>query len=115
MDVQAFTMFVTICLKPDCAEEYLSLVNEVNNAMRHEPTFVNTVLSRGIKDPSLFKLHETWLDREDFFSVQMKHGYREKYEARLPALLQRPREMEIFDLVRGDFAFMHGSGRGALR
>jgi len=34
--------------------------------VRHEPTFVNTVLHRSADDPALFMLHETWLDQEDF-------------------------------------------------
>lgn len=39
--------------------------------MRHEPTFVGTVLHRSTDDPGLFMLYETWRDRADFFSVQM--------------------------------------------
>ena len=77
-------------------------VNPVNDAMRHEDTFVNTTLHRSADDPALFMLYETWLDREDFFSVQMKRPYRSEYEARLPALLRWPREMQVFEALRSD-------------
>ena len=71
--------------------------------MRREPTFVNTVLHRSAEDPGLFMLHETWRDREDFFSVQMKRPYRARYEAQLPDLLRAPREMKVFLPLRADY------------
>ena len=89
-------------------EEYLALVDEVNDQMRYEPTFLNTVLSRGSQDPGLIVIHEMWIDRDDFFTVQMKRDYRRKYEARLPALLRAERTMQTFEIVRADFAFMNG-------
>ncbi len=76
--------------------------------MRHERTFVNTVLNQASDDPTLFVLHETWLDHGNFFSVQMKRDYRQEYEARLPALLREPREMKIFEPLRSDFVFQSG-------
>lgn len=103
MDKNQFVLLATVPIKPGCEGEYLALVNEVNDAMRHEPTFVNTVLHRSTDDPGLFMLHETWLDREDFFANQMKRPYRAKYEARLPHLLSRPREMKVFEPIRADY------------
>jgi len=82
----------------------LALVNEVNDAMRHEPTFVNPVLHRAADDPGLFMLHETWLDREDLFANQMNRPYRATYEVRLPDLLRAPRKMKVFELIRADYA-----------
>ena len=105
MNKNPFVLLATVPIKPGSENEYLALVNEVNDAMRHEPTFVNTVLHRSADDPSLFMLHETWLDREDFFSNQMKRLYREKYEARLPELLRAPREMKVFEPLRADCVF----------
>lgn len=105
-----FVLLATIPVKPGCEEEYLSLVGPVNDAMRHEPTFVNTVLHRAVDDPALFMLHETWLDQEDFFAVQMKRPYRADYEARLPALLRAPRTMQVFEPLRSDFVFQTGLG-----
>ena len=103
MDNKPFVLLAIIPLKPGCEAEYLSLVGSVNDAMRHEPTFVNTVLHRAADDPALFMLHETWLDREDFFAVQMKRPYRAAYETRLPALLRAPRTMQVFEPLRSGF------------
>lgn len=110
MPSKPFVLLATIHVKPGCEAEYLSLVGPVNDAMRHEPTFVNTVLHRSADDPALFMLHETWLDRENFFSVQMKRPYRADYEARLPAMLRRPRTMQVFELLRSDYVFCTGLG-----
>ena len=102
MDPTPFVLLVTFHLKPGCEEEFLAFIHRTNDAMRHEPTFVNTVVHRSADNPLFFMLYETWLDREDFFNVQMK---RPEYEARLPALLSQPREMKIFQPLRSDFVF----------
>lgn len=107
-----FTLLATIPLKPECVGEYLTLVNEVNDRMRTEPTFLNTVLSRSAEEPGLMVIHEMWIDRADFFDVQMKRDYRSSYEARLPALLRAERTMQTFEIVRADFAFMSGIAGG---
>ena len=112
MDQTPFVLLATVHVKPGCEEEYLTLVSPVNDAMRHEPTFVSTVLHRSADDPTLFMLHETWLDREDFFAVQMKRPYRSDYEARLPDFLRRPRTMQVFEPLRSDYVFRTGM-RGA--
>jgi quinol monooxygenase YgiN len=45
-------------------------------------------------------LYETWLDRENFMTEQLKRPYREKYEARLPELLRTPRKLSFYDAIR---------------
>ena len=105
MDPTPFVLLVTFHLKPGYEEEFLAFIHRTNDAMRHEPTFVNTVVHRSTDDPLFFMLYETWLDREDFFNVQMKQSYRAEYEARLPALLSQAREMKIFQPLRSDFVF----------
>lgn len=110
MNSKPFVLLATIPIKPGCEVEYLSLVGPVNDAMRHEATFVNTVLHRAADDPALFMLHETWLDQEDFFAVQMKRPYRTAYEARLPDLLRAPRTMQVFEPLRSDFVFRTNVG-----
>jgi quinol monooxygenase YgiN len=45
-------------------------------------------------------LVETWLDRENFMSEQLKRPYRERYEARLPELLRTPRELSFYEPIR---------------
>ena len=112
MPSKPFTLIATIPLKPECVDEYLALVAEVNDRMRYEPTFLNTVLSRSDDEPGTIVIHEMWLDRDDFTSVQMKRDYRARYEARLPALLRAERTMRYFEPVRADFAFMSGVAGG---
>ena len=107
-----FALLVTIPLRPECVEEYLALVHEVNDRMRLEPTFLNTVLSRSTDEPGLVVIHEMWVDRDDFFDVQMKRDYRRRYEERLPALLRAERAMQVFEIVRADFAFLSGVAGG---
>lgn len=106
---KAFTLLTTIPLKPESVDEFLVLVDEVNDRMRTEPTFLNTVLSRSMDEPGLIVIHEMWTDRDNFFDVQMKRDYRKRYEERLPALLRAERTMKTFEIVRADFAFMSGS------
>ena len=102
----AFVAVVSIHVKPGCEEEWLGLVTPVLEAMRHEPTFINAVLHRDPDAPTRFMLYETWADRDDLVSVQMKRGYRVAYEARLADLLREPRQASIWHPLRADFTFL---------
>ena len=104
MPTDELVLLVTAPIKAGCESEYLALVNEVNAAKRREPTLVNAALHRSVDDPSLFMLHETWRDRDDFFPVQLGRPYRAKYEARLPSLLRSPRERKVLAALRSDHA-----------
>ena len=95
-------LLATVPIKPGREQDYLTLVNAVDYEMRHEPTFVNTLLHRAADGPTLFMLYETWRDRDDFFAVQMKRPYRAEYEAKLPDLLRVPRRLEVFGTLRAD-------------
>lgn len=97
-----FVLLVTVPIKPGREDEYLALVNAVNDEMRHEATFVNTLLHRSADDPGLFMLYETWRDHDDFFSTQMKRPYRADYETKMPGLLRAPRTMAVFETLRAD-------------
>lgn len=109
-----FVLVVSIHVKPGHEREYLDLCTPVLDAMRYEPTFVNTVLHQDPEDPTRFMVWETWVDREDFFDVQMKRDYRRAYETRLPEILIEPRTMKVWQPLRGDFAFFGpGTGRTA--
>ena len=95
-----FTILVSIPLKPGRADEFLALLNDVFDAMKVEETFVNATALRNADDPDTIMLYETWLDRENFMSEQLKRPYREKYETRLPELLRAPREVSFFEPIR---------------
>jgi quinol monooxygenase YgiN len=78
-----FTLLVSIPLKPGRADEFLALLDDVFDAMKVEDTFVNATALLSADDPDTIMLYETWLDRENFMTEQLKRPYREKYEARL--------------------------------
>lgn len=100
-----FVVVVRNRVKPGFEKEYVDLVTPVLDAMRHEKTFINTMLHQDPMDPTQFMLYETWLDKEDFLTIQMKREYRQTYEERLPAILQTPREMNYWTPIRGDYVF----------
>ena len=95
-----FTILVSIPLKPGRADEFLALLNDVFDAMKTEDTFVNATALRSADDPDTIMLFETWLDRENFMTEQLKRPYREMYETRLPELLRAPRELSFFEPIR---------------
>jgi quinol monooxygenase YgiN len=105
---EPFTVLITLQVKPGREAEFLGLLAPVLNAMRHEPSFLNAILHRDPGDPCRFLLYETWTDRRDLVEVQMQRPYRAAYEARLPALLERPRQVEVWQALRADFAFRSG-------
>jgi len=102
---ELFVLLVRIPVKAGFENEYLSLINAVIDEMRHETSFVNTVVHRSTEDPTVFLLHETWLGRDEFFTVQMKRSYRESYEARLPQIMRAPREITILEPLRREYVF----------
>ncbi|CAH2396156.1 putative quinol monooxygenase [Mesorhizobium escarrei] len=105
-----FVVVVSNHVKPGHEAEYVELVTPVLDAMRHEKTFINTVLNRDPEDPTRFMLYETWADKADFLEVQMTREYRKTYEARLPEILRAPRVMQYWEPIREDFAFFAPRG-----
>ena len=100
MNRKPFTIFVSLPLKPGRANEFLALLNDVFDAMKVEETFVNATALRSADDPDTIVLVETWLDRDDFMSEQLKRPYRQLYEARLPEILRTPRVLSFYEPIR---------------
>lgn len=88
--------YVKLFVKPECVEEWKQAVFEIIELMSHEEAFISCYMHQDTQDPNLFTLYERWNERsvEDFLKHQMK-PYRVAYDAKLPALLQRPREPAI--------------------
>ncbi len=101
MQGEQFTVLVSIPLKPGSAPEFLSLLDEVFESMRGDPTFVSATALQAMDDPDAITLVETWWDRENFEAVERKRAYRDRYEARLPELLRAPRTLAFHRTVRG--------------
>ena len=95
---------MTVPIQAGKEDEYLEILHPVLDAMRHEATFIHTAVHRGVDDPGLFLLYETWRDRDDFFAVQRHRPYRAEHEARLPSLLREPRTMVVYETLRTDTA-----------
>lgn len=93
---------VSLRLQPGAQPELLRLLGPVLDAMRHERGFIACVLHRDPEDPTHLMLYETWTDLEDLRTTQMRRPYRAAYEARLPALLAKPREARLWQPLRSD-------------
>lgn len=105
------TYVITFELKPGRAGEFRALLDPVLDAMRHEAGFINAVLHRDPEDPDRFLLYETWRDHDEVVAVEVKRPYRQAYWDGLPALLARPREVQVWRPIRGDFRVGAGEAR----
>lgn len=47
-------------------------------------------------------LFKSWSNHEDVLNVQMKKDYRKEWQAAMPELLARPRDVTIWEAVRAD-------------
>ncbi len=107
---EPIAVVVTIQVKQGREREFLELLRPVLDAMRHEGTFVNAVLHRDPEDPSRFMIYETWADRTDLVDVQVHRDYRRAYMDGLSDLLHSPRDIQVWQPVRSDFAFFAPKG-----
>jgi quinol monooxygenase YgiN len=88
--------YVQLEVKPNRIDEWRRAVDDVIERMSNEDAFVACYLHRDSRDACLFTLYERWREPsvEAFLANQMK-PYRMAYDAKLPDLLQRPREAAI--------------------
>ena len=98
------SLVITVRVKPEHRQEFLDLLTPLLDAMRHEPSFIDTVLHNDSDDPTHFMLYETWADLEDLVQVQAQRAYRKAFMDRLPALLAEERQVQVWKPMRGDFA-----------
>lgn len=88
--------YVKLYVKPDRIDEWRRAVTEIIERMSQEEAFVACYMHQDVADPNLFTLYERWAEPsvEAFLQNQMK-PYRVAYDAKLPDLLQRPREPAV--------------------
>lgn len=96
------TYVITFHVRPAQRTRFLALLNSVLDNMRDESTFLHAALHVDPEDENRFELHETWSDRQDVLDVQLKRPYREAWHAALDELLDRPRGIEIWNVMRSD-------------
>ena len=88
--------YVRLRVKPERVDEWLRAVHDIVGAMSNEDTFLSCDLHRDANDPTLFTLYERWAEPDvATFLVRQDKPYRRDYEARLPDLLQGPREPQV--------------------
>lgn len=93
--------YVKLYVKPECIEAWQRAVTEIIELMSLEDAFVACYMHQDSQDPNLFTLYERWKEPSvaAFLEHQMK-PYRVAYDAKLPALLQRPREPAVLLPIR---------------
>lgn len=96
------TYLIKFDVHPAKRETFLSLLNGVLDAMRHEPMFHEAVLHRDPDSEDRFMLHETWESHEDVLAVQLQRPYRQAWHEALPELLRSPRDISIWQPLRAD-------------
>ncbi|WP_203217927.1 putative quinol monooxygenase [Nocardia terpenica] len=99
-----WAVIVKFEIKEGCEAEWLRLVQEVLDAMRHEKTFISTSMCAHPSEPGTFMLFEVWEDRDEFFAVQTKREYRRALTERLPELTRAPVTFDEWTEIRADYA-----------
>jgi quinol monooxygenase YgiN len=96
------TYVIRFRIRPAQRNRFMTLLNGVLDAMRHEPMFINAMLHVDPQDENHMMLYETWEDHDDVLNVQIKHPYRDEWHAALPELLVGEREISMWHPVRDD-------------
>ena len=88
--------YVRLHVKPECIDEWKRAVTDIVEQMSREAAFVSCYLHQDAQQPNLFVLYERWNEPSvEAFLQHQDTPYRRAYEARLPALLERPREPTV--------------------
>lgn len=98
----AITYLIEFDVVPEQRARFLSLLNDLLDAMRAETTFHEAVLHRDAESESRFLLYETWESHEDVMNVQLQRPYRRAWHEALPELLRSPRRISIWQPLRAD-------------
>ncbi|MGE0240670.1 MAG: putative quinol monooxygenase [Parvibaculaceae bacterium] len=100
----AITYVITFNVRPERRDAFLTLLEGVLDAMRHEPMFHEAVLHQDPETANRFMLYETWEDHQDVLDVQLHRPYRKAWHEALPTLLDGEREIAIWRPLRSDHA-----------
>ena len=88
--------YVKLYVKPECIDEWKRAVTDIIEQMSREQAFVSCDLHQDAQQSNLFVLYERWNEPSvEAFLQHQDTPYRRDYEARLPALLERPREPTV--------------------
>ena len=109
-----WVLCVTFSIKPEFADEFVSIVSEVLDKMRHEENFVSTTLCRDPATPGRFFLFETWKSRARFVAEDLARTYRQPYETRLAEITLGDRQFAEWEQIRADYSLPAGPKRWLL-
>lgn len=98
----AVTYLIKFDVVPDQRDRFLALLNGVLDAMRSEPMFYQAFLHEDPEAPNRFMLLETWESHEDVLEVQLKRRNREAWHQALSEILEKPRDVSIWEPLRAD-------------
>jgi len=103
--------YVKLYVKPDRVQEWKEAVHTIVEQMSKEDAFISCYMHQDANDRTLFTLYERWTEPsvDAFLKNQMK-PYRVAYDAKLEALLQRPREAQVL-LPLGQWQKRDAEGR----
>ena len=100
----AVTYLIKFHVVPDQRTRFLVLLEGVLDAMKSEPMFHEAILHRDPTSEYRFMLYETWEDHDDVLNVQLHRPYRQAWHEALPALLEKDRDITIWQPLRADRA-----------
>jgi quinol monooxygenase YgiN len=98
----AITYVIKFNVAAERRQQFLTLINGVLDAMRHEPMFHEAVLHQDPDSENRFMLFETWEDHADVVEVQLKRPYRKAWHDALPEILVDERDIAIWRPLRAD-------------
>ena len=93
--------YVELRVKRERVDEWRRALDEIIEHMSKEDAFVACYLDQDPHDECRFTLYERWNEPsvEAFLAHQMT-PYRQAYDAKLPGLLQQPRDATILKPIR---------------
>ncbi len=96
MAADDLVFYVQLRVKPDRIDAWRRAVAEIIERMSAEDSFVACYLHRDAQDECLFTLYERWREASvEAFLAHQDKPYRRDYEAKLPDLLQKPRDAAV--------------------
>lgn len=98
----AWVICITIDILPGFEAEFIRIVGQVIDEMRHEETFINTMLCQDERNQCRFFLYETWESREEFVEVQLMRPYRNEYIQRMKEIQSSERTFSEWRELRSD-------------
>ncbi|WP_018697698.1 putative quinol monooxygenase [Amorphus coralli] len=98
------TYAIRFAVRPEHRARFERLLGGVLDRMRHEASFVDAALHANPDDACDVLLVETWQSHEDVLAVQLGRDYRSEWHAALEEILEKPREVSMWQRSRLDRA-----------